>query len=109
MISREQLPAAKLPEEIVEVRGLGGSVLVRGLGLAEALTVAGTLAAGPSGMCDLLSRSVLLEDGLPAYRADEWDTFGGTHRDECLALLAVALRLSGLDAKDSEKKAPSPP
>lgn len=107
MIARDQLPAAKLPEEIVEVPGLGGSVLVRGLRLAEALTVAEKLAAGPSGMCDLLSRTVLLEDGLPAYMPDEWDTFGGTHRDECLALLAVALRLSG-STRRTRKKSTEP-
>ena len=109
MIKREQLPAAKLPEEVVEVASLGGSVIVRGLRMSEALAAADTMARGPEGICELLARAVVLEDGAPLYTADEWDSFGGQHREDCLELLGVAMRLSGLNAKDNEKKAPTLP
>lgn len=76
--------------------------------MSAALEAAASFAAGPAGMCELLALTVRLEDG-PLWTAEEWDVFGGQHREDFLALIAAALRLSGLNTQDSEKKAPSPP
>lgn len=120
LIERNQAPAPVLPKETVQVDALGGEVIVRGLLLSERLALsaeqAGLLAsqdgessaparmrAGAQMVPRTLAACVILADGQPMWTADEWDRFGAAHAEPAFELFAVAQRLSGLDAKESEK------
>lgn len=105
MISRDKVPAVKLPEEEVRVEALDDTVLVRGLGFAPAMAFAIDFKAGEHGQVSrLLAGTVLAGDGDPLYDAASWEAFGNAHPEDMVELYRVARRLSGLDAEDAEKK-----
>lgn len=122
VVHKGAVPAPTLPKETVEVEALGGDVVVRGLLLTERLALEqrvvaiakaaraagapepGGLDAGASAVLPvLLAVTVLDADGAQLWSEAEWQTFGGTHPGQAVALFNVAWRLSGLDTKANVK------
>lgn len=105
MISRDKVPALRLPEEEVRVEAFDDTVLVRGLSFGQAMAFSKRgIREDNSHVADLLTDTVFADDGLSLYSAHEWEAFGNIHPDEMVALYKVARRLSGLDEAASEKK-----
>ena len=105
MITREQVKAFKLPEEVLEVPALGGSVIVRGMGFGEMMKFASGLSEGDvAHVARLLAATVFLGDGEPLYSAAEWEAFGASHSADMVVVYNAAIRLSGLNGEAAEKK-----
>lgn len=105
-LNRNSLTLPALPSETVAVAALGGDVIVRGLRLGERLAMfAGLREDGKNyaHLAKLLALSVVGDDGQPLMTEPEWETFGGLHFSETLALFGVAQRLTGLNAEVVEK------
>lgn len=123
VIERAQAPAGPtLQQEEIPVESIGGSVIVRGLLLADRLAMWAdaqprTDAAGKpleteaeasarstaTATEQLLARAVLLADGKPLWTVEEWKAFGQLHSEDAFLLWNVAHRLSGGDQKAIEK------
>ena len=101
-IKRGDLKSPALPFEEVQVDGLGGAVIVRGLSLSQRLELAvkGTDFKSITGM---LSTCVVDDDAMPLFTEQEWDAFGSCNFDETMKLWDVACRLSGLLKGESAK------
>lgn len=113
-------PAPTLPQETLEVAGLGGVVIVRGLLLSQQLALHAKLARATAAadgeteeqagftaramrVAETLAMCVFLDDGEPVYSAAEWDIFGAKHADDAMALYNLARRLNGDDEEASAK------
>lgn len=102
VISRSSLRRPSLPKETVEVPSLGGDVVVRGMLLSERLELwTGTV--NYAQVAKALATCVTIDDGKPAFTAEEWEAFGGQHLDDAISLFQVVKRLSGLGT-EAEKK-----
>ena len=120
LVTRAALPPVALPSEEVPVAPLGGSVIVRGLSMPQMLQwsaerrrllepreseseAAAKERAGAHLVPLLLSHTVVLEDGLPVFTAEQWAAWGVKYPGEVMALFQAAVRLSGQDV-EAEKK-----
>jgi hypothetical protein len=104
VLNKSEIPRPVLPKETINIPELGGEVVVCGLILSERLTVA--RGQGFARMPDMLSRTVVDNEGNPIFSLDEWEIFGISNVAAVFKLFDVAKRLSGLD--DDEKKDPAP-
>jgi hypothetical protein len=119
-LDRSQIKVPTLPKEAVQVDGLGGEVVVRGLRLSERLQLdalnrlasapregepedEARVRAGSLALPRVLAACVVDGDGEPLMSAAEWDIFGAKHRTEAFVLFNTAMRLSGQDQAELEK------
>ncbi len=120
VIARDSIRPQALPSEEHDVPELGGSVVVRGMDMAQMLAFTamrrrlttprddetGTQAAERASgelLAQMLHSCVLADDGLPVYSAAQWAAFGATHPDRVVALWDVATRLSGQQPAQEKK------
>lgn len=104
-----------LPQEVIEIEELGGSLTVQAMGLTAWLYLMGQLGEQKEGdfLADLrhashmLSVCVVDAAGNPMLSPNEWEQFGAVHRDATLRLMSVAQRLCRIGAE--EKKEPGGP
>lgn len=101
-LKRGEIKPPRLPKEAVEVASLGGEVIVRALTLTERLALGRNDGAREAIPVALLAQCVVDETGLPLFARDEWEAFGAAHIDDAMRLVAVAMRLSGLDGDDAK-------
>lgn len=101
-LRRGEIKSPRLPKEAVEVASLGGEVIVRALTLTERLALGRNDEAREAIPVTLLAQCVVDESGLPLFSRDDWEAFGAAHMDEAMRLVAVAMRLSGLDGDDAK-------
>lgn len=115
-IDREKTVAPTLRQEEVVVEALGGSVIVRGLMLADRLdlwaeeqpqegeSAEDAVKRGKATVVERqLARMVVLEDGNPLWSAEQWKAFGQQHAEEAFRLYNLGNSFSGGDAKAIEK------
>lgn len=115
-VRKADVPAPTLPEEVVSVPELGGDVLVRGLDLAQRMTLSHSFRtkAGEfvnfGHLVPLLAITVLDADDQPLFTEKEWLAWGSTNERQVAAckLWDVAWRLSDLDGKQAEKNSTAP-
>jgi hypothetical protein len=120
-LSRSDLKLSALQRETVPMPSLGGDVIVREMLLDERLLNTAMQAAdrapregeteeqakqraGVAMVSRVLACCVIQEDGQALMTREEWRTFGGAHIEEALAAFNTALRLSGLNLDEVEKK-----
>lgn len=119
-ISRDQVRAVALPQEVVAVDEIGGDVIVRGFDMPRMLRF---FAARRAAFAELehmpadqaqevaagqlvplaLHLGVLLDDGEPVYTEAQWQVFGGQHAGVAMQLFGRVMALSGADHA-AEKK-----
>lgn len=113
-VRREDVQAPVLPEEVVPVPELGGDVLVRGLNLAQRMTLSHAFRTKPDAFVDfghltpLLALTVLDADDQPLFTEAEWAAWGAKNTAAAVHLWDVAWRLSDLDGKEAEKNSTAP-
>jgi len=104
VIRKADLPAQDpLPREEIEVPELGGSVIVRGVGLTYRLAMATDRSSKARGVSTMLANCVLDADDEPLMSAEAWEAWGAKHIEASMRLADVALRLSGFNAEDTAK------
>lgn len=123
VVNRANVADPALPRETVEVEALGGEVVVRGLLLTERLDLEarivqlararraaqdapGADASDPGVhaiLPQLLHMAVLDADGVQLWSEQQWQTFGGAHPGQAVALFNVAWRLAGFAQADNAK------
>ena len=95
-----------LPKEAVRVESMGGELVVRGLLFSERMALFAEAGEGAQVMAyvpRLLAVTVLDADAKPVFTAEEWEVFGTGNEADMLALMQVALRLSGLQGEAVKK------
>lgn len=102
-----------LPEEVVDVPELGGSVLVVGAGLADRMSLSFGAESSEKPfkhMARLLACCVVDADREPIFSVKEWDAFGRTKKNFAAAmrLWDIAWKLSDLGGEAAEKNAEAP-
>lgn len=109
MVSRATVAAPVRPSQTVDVPGLG-EVVVQAVTLTQRLDFEGRVSkardagGGVNSMvCDLLSITVMADDGLSLWSAAEWDAFGAAHPAAVLELFNAAWRVGGFDRSAAEK------
>lgn len=106
-LNRSQLKDPVLEKEPVDVPELGGEVVVQGMMMRDRLQVATANLPQFAHVAEVLSRSVVDDEGARIWSAQQWEIFGGQHQDAAWKLFEVAQRLSKLGGAD-EKNAAAP-
>lgn len=91
----------ELPTVQIEAQGLG-TVTVRGLKFSERVALFTESPEGPMFAAKLLALAASVV-GAP-MSADDWDTYGGIHQDDYIALVQAASEQSGFNREAVEKK-----
>lgn len=110
-IKKADAPSFVRPEQIVEVKELGGDVLVRAPGLSERMTLVfnrDTLASGFKHLSPMLAVCVLDADEKPLFTATEWEDFGSQHLDAAMALYSVVYKLADFSGEEAAKNSKAP-
>lgn len=115
-IERDTAAVPALRQEETQVDALGGTVIVRGLLLADRLalweeeqplkgeTPEDALKRSAASLIERqLARMVVLADGKPLWTAEQWKGFGQQHSGEAFRLFNLGNSLSGGDTKAIEK------
>lgn len=105
-VKKADIKRPVLPKEAVRVESMGGTVSVRGLLFSERMAMFAEAGEGAQVMAyvpRLLALTVLDMDGKAIFTAEEWEIFGAGNEADMLALMNVALRLSGLQGEAVKK------
>jgi hypothetical protein len=115
-IPRDKVQTSALRQEETPVDAIGGSVIVRGLMLADRMalwaeeqpqgdeTPEAAAARSKATIVERqLARMVVLDDGQPLWSPDEWKAFGQQHSSEAFRLYNLGNSFSGGDTKAIEK------
>lgn len=105
-VKKADIKRPVLPKEAVPVESMGGEVIVRGLLFSERMALFAEAGEGAQIMVyvpRLLAMTVIDAEAKPIFSADEWEVFGVGQEAEMLALMQVALRLSGLQGEAVKK------
>jgi hypothetical protein len=111
VLKKSQIKPVMMTEEVVEVVELGGSVIVRSLGLAERMALSFAPNEGQKDfahMANLLAVSVLDGDHEPVFTAREWEAFGSKYLAAAVRLWDVAFRLADFNGAQAEKNEKAP-
>lgn len=105
-MKRNDIPRPILAKETIAIPELGGDVFVQGLLLKDQLRI--STDAGFGRMADMLSSTVVDEEGEPIFSIEEWEVFGGQNQTAAFKLFDAASRLSGMVPEVDEKKDDAP-
>lgn len=107
LLSRDTVKPAALPQETHPCVSLGGEVIVRGALLTDRLKVENSARDGKVPVEELIPRLLALAvvdaSGQPLMDESDWNQHAGQHRDDCLQLFNVAMRLWGYDGEANRK------
>ncbi len=115
-IARDKAATPALRQEETQVDAIGGTVIVRGLMLADRLalwdeeqprdgeTPEDAAKRNKATVVERqLARMVVLDDGQPLWTAEQWKAFGQQHATEAFRLYNLGNSFSGGDTKAIEK------
>jgi len=111
ILTREEILAARdIPEEIVECPEWGGSVLVRGLCLGEALRAIKDMAEWPERDVDkmnlwAIAHGICGPDGEPLFTEEDYEALLKKSSAATLRVAKVFTRISGLGEEAVEETA----
>lgn len=106
-INRKDAAKPSLPKESKQVDAIGGEVVVQGLLLSDRLALAVNKEKPYTHIAEMLSRTVMDDEGEPVYTAQEWEIFGAKNSEAAFELFAIAQRLSGMGEAVKKDEAPS--
>lgn len=106
-LNRSQLKEPTLEREPVDVPELGGEVIVQAMMMSDRLQIATADLPRFAHVAEVLARSVVDDEGVRFWTAQQWEVFGGQNQDAAWKLFGVAQRLSKLGSND-EKNAEAP-
>lgn len=108
ILSKSTVVMPSLPEEVVHVPELGGSVRMRGLLFGVLTSLPESQPGGTPWTAHLLERVVIDADSNPIASADQWHVFMSAHPKRARELVKVATRLNGQDEEENEKNSSAP-
>lgn len=106
-LKKSDIKPPVLEKEAVDVKELGGEVVVQAMMMSDRLQIATAELPQFAHIAEVLARSVVDADGVKVYTAQEWEVFGGAHQEAVWKLFDVAKRLSKLDGEEKKAAAPS--
>lgn len=106
-LNRSQLKEPTLAKEPVDVPELGGEVIVQSMMMSDRLQIATADLPQFAHIAEVLARSVVDDEGVRFWTAQQWEVFGGQHQEAAWKLFETAKRLSKLDGVE-EKNAAAP-
>lgn len=106
-LNRSQLKEPTLPKEAVDVPEIGGEVIVQSMMMSDRLQLATATLPQFAHVAEVLARSVVDDEGVRFWTAQQWEVFGSQNQDAAWRLFAIAQRLSKLGGGE-EKNAPTP-